>query len=394
VPAPRRSWIDRVNTPLAVTLAVMAVWTVWAAGETRREPVWALVHVGEMFLAKGEGSSTAIDRQHAPSVGPIGYDGQFFYFTAVDPRGAPAYMDEPTYRYGRVLYPFVVRAVSLGRAAAVPWAMFLVNLAAVAGGTFALALLLRRRGASPVYAAFYGFAPGLYVAVAHDLAEPLAYALVLAGLAAWWWDDRPRPWLAGVLFGLAGLARESTLLFPLALAIAAFFGLRDGIERRQGRDRRSALILAATAVLPYAALRLFLAAWLGTSGSTPEAARFALYPFGGVLDHWPLDRGLLEQSWAIILPALLAVVLVAGLTRRLGPSLLALGLNVLFLVVLLPSPSWDAIIGSARIALGVTCAFLACLPLIPAAQRGQVALGVAVLTLAPWYGMFPDALGR
>ena len=392
--AARSRWIDRLTTPVGVTLVVCAVWAVWTVGEVRRAPVGGLAHVGQTFLDQGKGSSATIDRRHIPATGSIGYDGQFFYFTALDPRRAPAYMDEPTYRYGRVLYPFVVRAAALGQPAAVPWALLLVNLAAVAGGTLALALLLRRRGASPVYAALWGFAPGLYVAVSHDLSEPLAYALVLAGLAAWWWDDRPRPWLAGIIFGLAGLTRETALLFPIALAVAAFAGLSDGSGRRRARDGRSAAIVAVTSLLPYVALKLFLATWLGSAGSAPEAVRFAVLPFGGFLAHWPFDRMLLEQLWGVVLPALLSVVLVGWFTRRLGPTFLALLLNVAVLVVLLPTPSYDALIASSRITLGVTCAFLACLPLIPAAQRAQVALGVAVLAMSPWFDLFPKAFGR
>jgi len=377
-----------------VTLVVSAVWAVWTIGVVQRDPVGRLVHVGTMFLEKGAGTSSAIDGQKVTPVGRSGYDGQFFYYVALDPGGAPAYMDEPTYRYGRALYPFTARAVSLGRPSLVPWALLLVNLVAVAGGTFALAVTLARRGASPLYAMLFSFAPGLYEAVAHDLSEPLAYALTAAGLAAWWWDDRPRPWLAGILFGLAGITRETALLFPLALAVGALLGLGDGIGLRRNRDFRSAAVLATVSLAPIVILRLAILAWIGADGSTPEAARFSLAPFGGMLSHWPLNRIILEQLWSVVIPALLSVGLVAVLTRRLGPSLLALVFNVAVLVVFLPSPSYDSIVASARITLGVTVAFVACLPIIPAAQRAQVALGVAVLTMAPWYNLFPDAFGR
>ena len=395
MPTASSSWIERLVTPLTVTLAVCAVWAVWTVGESRREPVGTLIHVGQRFLDQGEGASGTIDNHHIAAGEPTGYDGQFFYYMALDPRHSPAYMDEPTYRYSRVGYPFLVRGVSLGRPGAIPWALLLVNLAAVAGGTYALALLLRRRGASPVFAALYGLAPGLYVAVKHDLSEPLAYALVLAALAVWWWDDdRRRPWLVGSIFALAVLTRESTYLFPLALAVAAYFGLHDGLERRRGRDVRSALIVGGVALLPYVVLRLLLLAWLGSAGSSPEAARFAVVPFGGFLSHWPLDRALLEQLWGVVLPSLLALVLVAWFTRRLGPTLLALVLNVAVLVVFLPTHSYDSLTASARITLGVVCAFVASLPLIPPAARAEVALVVAVLGMAPWFSLFPDAFGR
>ena len=118
---------------------------------------------------------------------------------------------------------------------------------------------------------------------------------------------------------------------------------------------------------PYIALRIGLLAWLGRDGS-PEAARFPWLPFGGLFSHWPLNRMLLEQVWSVAIPSLVAVILVAVFTRRIGPSLLALIGNVAVLVVFLPTPSYDSIVASSRIALGVTCAFMACLPVIPEAQ--------------------------
>jgi hypothetical protein len=389
-PDARRRWIKA----LVVTLVVASVWTIWAVGVVRREPIGARVMVGTVFLAQGSGSSKVIDRDHVPAVGEFGYDGQFFYYMALDPGGSPAYLDKPaSYRYSRALYPLAARAGALGRSSLVPWTLLLLNLLALVCGTLALALLLQRRGASAFYALFFGFAPGLYEAVSRDLSEPLAYSLVLIALAAWWWDEEPRPWLAGIVFGLAGITRETTLIFPVVLAAAAAFGLRDGIEGRHGRDRRSATVLALLSLAPFVALRVALLAWLGKDGS-PEAASFPRLPLGGILSHWPLNRILLEQVWSVVIPSLVAVVLVALYTRRLGPSLLVLICNVAVLIVFLPSPSYDSIVASSRIALGVTCAFLSALPVVPAAHRTQVALGVAVLAMAPWFDLLPTSLGR
>lgn len=386
--------IERLATPLAVTLAVSVVWMIWAVGAVQRDSVDRFINVGEMFLEQGSGSSDAIDRHHVAAVGKAGYDGQFFYYVALDPRGAPAYLDAPSYRYARALYPALTRAVSVGQPTLVPWALLLVNLVAVAAGTLALALLLRRRGASPVYACLFGFAPGLFEAVSRDLSEPLAYALVAGGLAAWWWDEEPRPLVAGVLFGLAALTRETTLLFPLALVVAALVGLGDVGAKRGERRIRSAAVLGTLSLAPYLVLRLVLLAWLGSDGATPEAARFPLVPFGGLLSQWPFNRIVLEQVWSVVIPASISIVLVASLTRRLGPSLIALILNVGLLIVFLPTPSYESIVASSRIALGVTCAFIACLAILPARHRAAVALGIAVFTMSPWFDLFPTAYGR
>ena len=66
-----------------------------------------------------------------------------------------------------------------------------------------------------------------------------------------------------------GIARETTLLFPLALALAALFGLADGTGKRTGRSVRSAVVLILVSVLPYLLLRLVILAWIGREGATP-----------------------------------------------------------------------------------------------------------------------------
>ena len=99
-----------------------------------------------------------------------------------------------------------------------PAALLLVGLGAVAFGTLALAALLRRRGASPWWALLFPAYPGIFLAVGHDLAEPLAYALVAGGLYALDRTGVARPLPAALLFGLAGATRETTLVFPAVLA--------------------------------------------------------------------------------------------------------------------------------------------------------------------------------
>ena len=77
----------------------------------------------------------------------IGYDGQWSYAIARDPVGAAAVLDQPGYRYRRILYPLLVRAVSLGQEGLIPWAMIGLNLAAATGCAALMAILLNRRQA-------------------------------------------------------------------------------------------------------------------------------------------------------------------------------------------------------------------------------------------------------
>jgi hypothetical protein len=43
----------------------------------------------------------------------LGYDGQFFYYIALDPVGALPYIDTPSYRYTRIGYPIAARVLAL-----------------------------------------------------------------------------------------------------------------------------------------------------------------------------------------------------------------------------------------------------------------------------------------
>ena len=47
--------------------------------------------------------------------GKAGYDGQFNYAIAADPLHASPALDVPAYRYQRILYPLLVRALALGQ---------------------------------------------------------------------------------------------------------------------------------------------------------------------------------------------------------------------------------------------------------------------------------------
>jgi hypothetical protein len=150
-------------------------------------------------------------------------------------------------------------------------------------------------------------------------------------------------------------------------------------------------LLAAT-IVPHLLLRAGLWAWLGSPGSA-EAQKLELVPFGGLIAQWPWSALTLEQIYAVVAPALLAIAiaLVAHVPR---PALALLAVNVLVLVVLLPEPSYVDYDASGRITIGVVLAFLLCLRAIAAAGRLAQAWIVAMLWLAPWYALLPAAFER
>jgi hypothetical protein len=360
--------------PFLVAVTVIGAYAVWIVWTAAHQPIIELARVGTMFQGRAAGSP-AIDALDPEVSGGVGYDGQFFLYIASDPLNADGYLDEPAYRYSRIVYPLLARAAAAGQQDAIPWALLLLNVIALGAGTFAVALLLKGRGLSPWYALLFGLYPGLYVAVSHDLAEPIAYAFAAAGLLAF---ERRHVGTAAFTFAVAGLTRETTLLFPATLALWL-------VVRRRTRD---AAILAA-AVVPYLGLRVGLWIWLG-AGNDAQAQELSVIPFGGLLSHPLSDRLTTEQVLAVVAPSL--AVLGLAIAARVGwRDVSALAANVLVLVVLLPAPSYADYTASGRIASGVVLAGVLCFPAL--ARRNLLAQAwiVAALWLMPWYAQFPDA---
>ena len=261
----------------AVVLLLYAGWVGWARHLGHDWRQWA--DVGHKF-AQREGASDPIHHDERFSVSTWGYDGQFFLYIAQDPTNARAALDNASYRYGRIGYPIAARVLALGRSGLVPVMLVLLNLAAVAGGTWAAAAWLRRRGLSVWLALLYAAFPGVFFAVWRDLSETLAYSL--AAVAVLVFDPRrPRTLAASsVLFAAAALTRETTLVFALVWAAAL------AVERRP----RTAALFTLGATLPYVAWRVFIRVWLGHAGF-PAQNRPTLVPFGGIMHWFPWRRG-------------------------------------------------------------------------------------------------------
>ena len=258
-----------------------------------------------------------------------GYDGQFYWAVAIDPLAtgsAHRAVDRPEYRYGHPLLGWLGWAASGGQAdaaAAALLAVGLVSLAAAAAAAAVLARRLRRRATS---ALFVACSPGLLYSAAHALAEPLAVALLLGGLAA---HAARRRSVVLVCLALAPLAREQLVLAPLALAAWELLP--------RCANRRAAVAYAATLVpsaLWWVYLRVHLGGWF-TSGSSAldvplKGWRRALLDAG---THASAGG---DEATLIVLVALLGVLTLAGLAALRGRSpadlvYLALGLLALCL---------------------------------------------------------------
>jgi hypothetical protein len=353
----------------AAAAAFYAAFTITALAQHGWNPLW-FVWIGERY-ASG-----------VPS-GRTGYDGQFVYYIARDGWAAAPHLDNPPYRFQRIVYPGLVRVLSGGDPAAVAWLMLAVNYAAIVVTTWLLARWLRDHRQPLWYGLAYPLFVGTFLAYSRDLTEPLAYGLAAAALLLWLSERRPA---ALILFAAAGLARETTLLFAAGAALAEL------ASRRPGR----VLALACTA-LPLLVWQLLLAARFGGMPLGPATGLHAL-PLWGALPHLSLEPGRVSALLFIGLPSLLLFPLALRWTWRdpRNPVGWVLALHCL-LTLSLSDESYAHLMGVARVSLGVILALVLAAPALAPAARIAVALWagaptlvwlVPVLRWAPWTARF------
>jgi hypothetical protein len=381
IPAHGTSVLSRVRSLSAVQVAalVTAFYAISFAAALGHHQAADFAFVGRSFAARPGTSATIA--AHATPTSRIGYDGQFALFIALDPAHAAPSIDKPSYRYSHILYPVAARVLALGNEALIPAAMLLVNVLAVFFGTLALGLILRREGLPAAWAATFGFFPGALVAFDRDVGDLLAYALVAVAILALRWGTTRRVLVAGLVFALAGLARESTLFFPAVLCLAHL--VQRGEERRT--RAAEAVALATLAAAPYAAWRIFVLAWLGPSHSVPSG--LAPLPFLGFAEEgWRAST--VFNLLVVVVPGLLLgiVALRAGRRGSWWPFPVCLVVQLLVFVVFLPSASYADYFAAGRLQLGTVVAALCCAPLL----RDLGALDRRLLTLAAGFGFMPS----
>jgi hypothetical protein len=252
---------------------------------------------------------------------PTGFDGQFFYFIALDPsqpvicsahpRPPRCALDQAfgIVRAERVLYPYTAALLTLGHTDWVPLTLLLVNFAAILVTVWLVGRMCVAAGASPWLGAAAGLYCGEMQGFLRDLADPFA---VLWVVLAVYLLRRERYLGSALAVAAALLTREQLVLtVPLLFLPLAILG-----------RWRTLAQCALIALLPFAAwqtvLRLLWGQWPLSSGDTQGA---------GVADGiLPLPfHGLFEKSANPQFAMILAFVVVP-LLLACGASLLALGL--------------------------------------------------------------------
>ncbi len=305
--------------------------------------------------------------------GTEGYDGQFAYYIALDPLDGCSRCDVPAYRLQRILYPILARALALGREQLLPYTLALLNLIALAAGTWLNEEILARYKMSRWYALTYGLYAGQLMAARLDLNEPLAYALVQAALLL---AERDR-WRSGVVcFALAALAKETTLIF------VAGYLLQLLVRRRWGR----LVGLSLGVGIPFAAWQVILKAWLGDWGvgsGGAGATGWEILPFRGLWSVGAIDLKVLAILALVMVPLAVIPTLLslwaAGRDLwhgRWHPFTAILLVNAL-VMLFLPQSTYREFLGMLRMTTGLVVAAI----LYGACRRSKRTLSYTLLWL-------------
>jgi hypothetical protein len=406
------AWRATRAHPLTVTFVVFAVYTasIWLSFGVQHQNPRALATIGSYFIQKGGAASPLLQRDLSLSqpAGVYGYDGQFCYFIAMDPLHAAPYIDDPSYRYERILYPLAARALALGDPARIPYTLVIVNALAMVAGALAVALWLRRRGLTPWIALVFGLFPGLFFAFRHDLTEPLGFAFLAWGILALDWPrSRWRLVVASACFALAALSREVTLFISVPYALALAWPEITRITQREWAAARPGVLRAAAvlagSVGPFLAWKLALFAIFGPSGFSGAAYLPFSAPFAGLLSYWAqiTSAPLATQVYFIAFPgAIAAIAAILALLRWPAgwrPEMIALAFNALYLCVFLPRASYFDYSSSGRIQSGIVLAAILALPIFDRLWRQSRGWfwAASALWLAPlWqFGLQPILQG-
>lgn len=276
--------------------------------------------------------------------GTTGYDGQFAYFIARYGADAVPYIDGPTLRYQRILYPLAARVLSLGIPEVVPWALIAINVLAHSLGAALIACLLAGFRAQPLAAFIYSVWIGCLFAIRFDLNEPLCFALALTAVMLYL-QARDR-WAIFLLI-------LSTLTKELGLVIAAGLALHAA---SQGKWRWASLILGGPAIA-FLAWWGVMRLWFGRLPLGYPAAKIHLIPLEGLFTVASGAEFILLALW-LGLPAvgLLAAAVFTIWRRRHVPVTAALMIAAAGFVLTMPDVSWQDQVAAYRVGLPVVVA--------------------------------------
>jgi hypothetical protein len=281
------------------------------------------------LLCVGEETHHPAAFDTVPTAGPWGYDGQQYAALATDPflrqHDTVEALDAPSYRATRVMVPLLAWLMALGNPTAALVVYQLLCWGLGLGSVFLVARWLADEGLAPWWALVLVTSTGLAAAIIRSTPDAAALLFMLAAL---WLHAQRRPRLALALACAAVLARETSYLVVLAIAL-------DELRRRRFSSAVALVFVPLTLVIGW---QLYLRGVLGSAfvtGASNFSVPFAWLPaklatvFAGGKIWWMEFLGLCAVAATVL--ALVVVATKPSKWRAPELSFLAFGAMGLFL---------------------------------------------------------------
>ena len=276
-----------------------------------------------------------------------GHDGKFFFSQAMDPfylePGVHAvFLDRPTYRAQRMLYPTLSSLGGLLSPMGTAWGLIVVNVLAMVVGTVFTSLVARQLGVSPWFGLVFVLNPGLIVALNIDGANIVAMAALMAGI---YYVMTERVLVASLAMTASVLARETMVIAALGLALFWLY---------KYRKVPWAMLIPPTAVVTWWAY----VHWRLQSGLAQDTQAVG-WPFVGFVQAFERWVSPPISFVDLAMGVLLLLVSIALLVRSvLTPTALGWGVaGFAFLGLLLSEPVWLRWFDSTRALAPVLTAY-------------------------------------
>jgi hypothetical protein len=384
-PSPWSPLLPGLIAAAAASVFAVARWATWA-----RHNIANFILVGRIF------ATPARLPPGIPLQPTYGYDGQFYYRLALNPanlaKTAYGIRVDASYRFMRIGYPAVTWLLSFGQHSLVPVMLVAVNVAAVGVMGYFGGVLARQGGRHVLWGLLIAAYFGLITSVSRDTAEPLAAALLLAGLVAL---RARRPWAAALLLAYGTLTRETVMVAVAAIGIVRVVTL---LRTRQwpGRDDLPWVLPSVV----FAAWQLVIFAVTGSVAVLADGGKNAGAPFSAPLaalttslQHistaWSGEDDLWLLEFSVLVLVCIAATSVLRASRAASWEKLALYLYVIEICVVTPA-TWSSQDSDMRSFIEVYLLAVVILLSVPAGQLGA-RFGWVLPVLAVW--LIPIAVG-
>ncbi|CAN5849786.1 hypothetical protein BH23ACT4_BH23ACT4_01220 [soil metagenome] len=284
-----------------------------------------------------------------------GHDGKFYFVQAMDPFYlAPdenaIFIDRPTYRAQRMLYPTLAGAAGLAGPWATVWALYGLNIVLIGLGCVVTGMVAKQLGASELFGLGFGVNLGMLSAGLVDTAEILGFALLMLGLylclrQSWKWMT--------VALTLSVLARETMLAGVVGIAVYLLM-----TRRRIPRHLVWAIVLPL-AWFAYLQVRI---GYLPGYDDTASTLGLPLFGFVEAFGEWISEPVQFANLATGVIFMALAVLFVVRVVRK-RDILTSVGAPFFFVALLMSVVVWRQAFDSSRALAPLMTLYILSIPL-------------------------------